>query len=78
MALGAQRADMLRMTLLQSLRLVLAGALGATRLMASLLYGVSANDAGAYAAAVFILGAAGLLASYLPARRAMNVALRYE
>ncbi len=78
MALGAQRADMLRMTLLQSLRLVLAGALGATRLMASLLYGVSANDAGADAAAVFIFGAAGLVASYLPARRAMNVALRYE
>ena len=51
MALGAQRADMLRMVLRQSLSVVviglvigLAAAFAATRLLASLLYGVGAND----------------------------------
>jgi putative ABC transport system permease protein len=89
MALGAQRTQMLKMVLGQSLTLVLIGigigflvALGATRVMASLLYGVGANDVSTYAVVTFLLGTAGLLASYLPARRAMKVdpmvALRYE
>ncbi len=89
MALGAQRADMLTMILRQSLTVVAIGmavgllaALGATRLLASLLYGVGANDVLTYAAVVFLLGGAALLASYIPARRAMKVdpmiALRYE
>ena len=89
MALGAQRADMLSMVLRQSLSVVVIGlglglvaAFAATRLLASLLYGVGANDLFTYAAVVFLLGAAAFLASYIPARRAMKVdpmvALRYE
>jgi ABC-type antimicrobial peptide transport system permease subunit len=89
MALGAQRAQMLSMVLRQSLTLVAIGigigflvALGATRVMATLLYGVGANDFSTYAVVILLLGAAALLASYVPARRAMKVdpmvALRYE
>ena len=89
MALGAQRGDMLGMVLRQSLTVVATGiaigllaAFGATRLLASLLYGVGANDVLTYASVVFLLGAAAFLASYIPARRAMKVdpmvALRYE
>ncbi|MFL6595785.1 MAG: FtsX-like permease family protein, partial [Chthoniobacterales bacterium] len=89
MALGAQRTQMLGMVLRQSLTVVVVGivvgllaAFGATRLLASLLYGVGANDILTYASVVFLLGAAALLASYIPARRAMKVdpmiALRYE
>jgi putative ABC transport system permease protein len=89
MALGAQRRDMLGMILRESLSMVTIGlgigllaAFAATRLLASLLYGVSANDVFTYASVVLLLGAAALLASYIPARRAMKVdpmvALRYE
>jgi putative ABC transport system permease protein len=89
MALGAQRTQMLGMVLRQSLTVVLIGiavgllaAFGATRLLASLLYGVGANDVVTYASVVFLLGAAAFFASYIPARRAMKVdpmiALRYE
>jgi putative ABC transport system permease protein len=89
MALGAQKSQMLRMVLRQSLRLVIIGivigflvALAATRVMATLLYGVSANDVSIYAVVILLLGAAAMLASYVPARRAMKVdpmvALRYE
>jgi putative ABC transport system permease protein len=57
-------------------------ALGATRVMATLLYGVGANDVSIYAVVITVLGAAAMLASYVPARRAMKVdpmvALRYE
>jgi len=89
MALGAQRTQMLGMVLRQSLTLVLIGitigflvALAATRVMATLLYGVGANDFTTYAIVIVLLGAAAFLASYVPARRAMKVdpmvALRYE
>ncbi len=89
MALGAQRGAMLGMVMRQSLTVVAIGlgigllaALAATRLLASLLYGVGANDLFTYAAVVFLLGGAALLASFIPARRAMKVdpmvALRYE
>jgi ABC-type antimicrobial peptide transport system permease subunit len=89
MALGAQRADMLKMILRQSLVLVFVGiaigvaaALGATRLMATLLYGVRASDLSTYITVVFLLGSSALVASLIPARRAMKVdpmvALRYE
>jgi len=89
MALGAQRHDMLQMILRQSFGVVAIGlviglfaALALTRLMASLLYGVSAHDFSIYVLVLFVLSAAALFASYLPARRAMNVdptvALRYE
>ena len=89
MALGAQRGDMLRMILQQSLTLVVVGLLigltasfAGTRLLSSLLYGVGANDLFTYLSVVLLLGGAALVASYVPARRAMNVnpmvALRYE
>jgi putative ABC transport system permease protein len=77
------------MVLRQSLTLVVVGiaigflvALGATRVMATLLYGVGANDFSTYAIVIALLSGAALLASYVPARRAMKVdpmvALRYE
>jgi putative ABC transport system permease protein len=89
MALGARRTQMLGMVLRQSMTLVAIGlvigfivALAATRVMATLLYGVGANDISIYAAVITLLAAAALLASYVPARRAMRVdpmvALRYE
>jgi putative ABC transport system permease protein len=89
MALGAQRPQMLQMILRQSLTVVAIGltigllaAFAATRLLASLLYGVSANDVLTYISVVLLLGGAALFASYVPARRAMKVdpmiALRYE
>jgi ABC-type antimicrobial peptide transport system permease subunit len=89
MALGAQKAQMLGMVLRQSLTLVVIGiaigflvALGATRVMRTLLYGVGANDFSIYAVVITLLGGAALVASYIPARRAMKVdpmvALRYE
>jgi putative ABC transport system permease protein len=89
MALGAQRRDMLQMVLWQSFSLVgiglLAGllsALAVTRLMTSLLYGVTAHDLSIYAIVITVLSGAALLASFFPARRAMQVdpmvALRYE
>jgi putative ABC transport system permease protein len=89
MALGAQKIDMMTMVLRQSLAIVAIGlviglisALGATRLMSALLFGVGANDVTTYLIVVLLLGTAALIASYLPARRAMAVdpmiALRYE
>jgi putative ABC transport system permease protein len=89
MALGAQRKAMLQMILRQSLWMVgigiilgLAGALAATRLMAALLFGVGASDISTYMSVIALLGGAALLASFIPARRAMQVdpmvALRYE
>jgi ABC-type antimicrobial peptide transport system permease subunit len=89
MALGAQKKQMLGMVLRQGMTLVVVGivigfivALAATRVLATLLYGVGANDASIYAAVIALLGMAALLASYLPARRAMKVdpmiALRYD
>lgn len=89
MALGAQRGDVLRMILRQSMIIIgigltigLLGAFALTRWMASLLYGVSAHDLSIHGGVLMLLAGAGLVASYIPARRAMAVdpmvALRYE
>ncbi len=60
----------------------LAGAAGVTQLLTSMLFGVKATDSLTYTAVVALLVVAALVASYIPARRAMRVdpmiALRYE
>jgi putative ABC transport system permease protein len=89
MALGAQRRDVLGLFIGDGMRLVLIGlaiglasAFALTRLMSSLLFGVSATDLTTFAIVAFSLVGIGLLACYLPARRATKVdplvALRYE
>jgi putative ABC transport system permease protein len=89
MALGAQRWDVLRLVVGQGLKLALVGvALGLaaafmlTRVMSSLLFGVSPTDPATLATISLVLVAVALLASYIPARRATKVdpliALRYE
>ena len=89
MALGAQKIDMLRMILRQSFAIIgvglaagIVGALALTRLMSSLLYGVSSSDISIYALVTIVLSGAALVATWFPARRAMAVdpmvALRYE
>ncbi|HVX66840.1 MAG TPA: ABC transporter permease [Bryobacteraceae bacterium] len=88
-ALGARKADVLRLVLAQGIRLSaagaavgLAGAFVASRLISRFLYGVASTDLLSYAASVLIATGVALVATYLPARRAMRVdpivALRYE
>jgi putative ABC transport system permease protein len=89
LALGAERRDVLRMVLREGSKMVLlgvaiglGGALGLTRLMAGMLFGVSAHDPLTLAGVAGLLVLVALLACYLPARRATKVdpmvALRYE
>lgn len=89
MALGASRSEVLRLIVFDGLKLTalglafgLAGALILARLMSSLLYGVAPRDPATLAGGAILLAAVALLASYIPARRAMRVdpmaALRYE
>lgn len=88
-ALGARRADVLRLIIGEGARLAVLGLIigfalsfAITRLLSSLLYGVSASDPITFAAVSVLLALVAILASYLPARRAMllnpNAALRYE
>jgi putative ABC transport system permease protein len=89
LALGAQGGDVLQMVLRQSTKMALVGvaigiaaASGLTNLMRSLLFGVSPHNPLTFAAVAGPLVVVALLASYIPARRAMLndpvVALRYE
>src|SRR5205823_13741232 len=89
MALGAKQRDVLRMVGGEGIPVIAAGlvvglfaALGMTRLMSSLLYGVPASDGATLLAVSAILTATATLAVYIPARRAIGVdpieALRYE
>lgn len=88
-ALGAQRGEILRFVLSQALTTTFLGigigvaaALGLTRLISSVLYGVTPTDPLTFVAVVTVLTVVAGLASYLPARRASKVdpivALRYE
>ena len=88
-ALGAQRRDILYVilgrgakTALLGVAIGIAGALSLTRLMARMLYGVTATDPLTFTGVAVLLFAVALAACYIPARRAMRVdpmvALRYE
>jgi predicted permease len=80
MALGAQRADVLKLVIGQGMRLSLAGmviglagAFALTRTMKSLLYGVSATDPLTFTSIALLLAAVALAACWIPARRAVKV-----
>ena len=89
MALGAERRDVLRLVLTRALRTVLAGLLvglagaaGVTRVLQRFLFGVTSTDPIVFAIVTLLLLAVGLMAAWLPARRATRIdpwaALRAE
>jgi predicted permease len=88
-ALGAQHADVLKLIINQGMRLAVVGvfvgllaSVAVTRLLSSLLYGISATDTVTFIGVALLLIVVALIASYIPARRATRVdpmtALRYE
>ncbi|MCA1628406.1 MAG: FtsX-like permease family protein [Acidobacteria bacterium] len=88
-ALGAQGSDVLRLVLFEGLTLVgigiffgLLASIALTRVLQSVLYGVSATDPATFVSVALLLAAVTLLACYIPARRATKVdpmiALKYE
>jgi predicted permease len=89
MALGAERRDVLHLVLARALRIVaaglivgLAGAVGVTRVLQRFLFGVTPTDPVAFTIVTLLLMAVGLMAAWLPARRAARIdpwaALRAE
>ncbi len=79
-ALGARPADVIRLVIGRVARLVFAGlliglalALPATRLLSSLLFGVTPTDPGTFSAVIALLVAVTLAAGYIPARRAARI-----
>jgi len=89
MALGAQRGDVLRLVLARGGKISIAGivigsaaSLALTRLIANLLYSVSAVDPVTFAVVAFVLALIAMVACYIPARRALRVdpliAMRHE
>jgi len=89
MALGAERANVLRMMLTQAGKMALIGvaigliaAFGLTRLMSSMLFGVSTQDPLTFLGVALLLTLVAMAACYVPVRRATRidpmVALRYE
>jgi putative ABC transport system permease protein len=89
LALGAQRRDVLRLVLNHGMKMALSGvalglvaALGLTRLLAKMVYGVSTTDPATFTVIALLLALVALLACFVPAQRATRVdplvALRHE
>jgi ABC-type antimicrobial peptide transport system permease subunit len=89
LALGAKKSDLFRLVVGGGMKLASIGvalgllaAFGLTRLLRSLLFGITPADPFTFGSVIVVLGLVALLANYLPARRATKVdpmvALRYE